>query len=406
MISLDTHSDIGSDIVVDYQTTHPWLTFTLDLRRIPWDAWLLLGEATSKCAHIAGSALDPPTAEKLMRIYLAKGALATTAIEGNTLTDEEAQQRIAGQLRLPPSKEYLGVEIDDIVDASNWLGERYQRGERLRITPELIADLNGRVLANLPVEEHVRPGDFRTYSVGVADYRAVAPADVRPAIERLCRWLGEPWIPPSVTLQGAERERLEAVLKAILAHVYIAWIHPFGDGNGRTARLLEFALLIDGGVPFPAAHLLSNHYNETRTEYYRQLRQTSKSGGDLAPFISYALRGFVDQLRAQIRAIREYQLDLFWEQHLQKVLGDSETGRRRRYLVLDLGAKGEPVPRSALTEVSVRVMRHYARVSDKTLLRDIEQLESLGLVHRTERGYLANRELVTAFVPPGWAAEQ
>ncbi|NOY75701.1 MAG: hypothetical protein GXP32_07900 [Kiritimatiellaeota bacterium] len=32
-----------------------------------------------------------------------------------------------------------------------------------------------------------------------------------------------------------------------LAHVYIAWIHPFGDGNGKTARLMEFYLLLRSG---------------------------------------------------------------------------------------------------------------------------------------------------------------
>jgi Fic family protein len=84
-----------------------------------------------------------------------------------------------------------------------------------------------------------------------------------------------------------------AILKAVVAHLYLAWIHPFGDGNGRTARLVEFQILLSSGVPSPAAHLLSNHYNQTRSEYYRQLDRASKSGGELAPFIEYGARGFV-----------------------------------------------------------------------------------------------------------------
>jgi Fic family protein len=40
-----------------------------------------------------------------------------------------------------------------------------------------------------------------------------------------------------------------AILKAILAHLCLAWIHPFGDGNGRTARLVEFQILIFPGCP-------------------------------------------------------------------------------------------------------------------------------------------------------------
>jgi Fic family protein len=67
----------------------------------------------------------------------------------------------------------------------------------------------------------------------------------------------------------------KSVLLAVWAHLYIAWIHPFGDGNGRTARLVGFTLLLEGGVPAPAAHLLSNHNNRTRSSYYMELDKAS-----------------------------------------------------------------------------------------------------------------------------------
>ena len=50
-----------------------------------------------------------------------------------------------------------------------------------------------------------------------------------------------------------------AILKAIFAHLYLVWIHPFGDGNGRTARLLEFHILTAASLPYPVTHLLSNY---------------------------------------------------------------------------------------------------------------------------------------------------
>ncbi|CED92167.1 Fido domain [Actinomyces succiniciruminis] len=65
-----------------------------------------------------------------------------------------------------------------------------------------------------------------------------------------------------------------AFILATLAHLHLTWIHPFGDGNGRMSRLLEFELLIRAGVPVPAAHLLSDHYNKTRDMYYSILEQT------------------------------------------------------------------------------------------------------------------------------------
>jgi len=41
-------------------------------------------------------------------------------------------------------------------------------------------------------------------------------------------------------------------------------IHPFGDSNGRTARLIEFYILLRAGLPDMVSHILSNHYNDTR----------------------------------------------------------------------------------------------------------------------------------------------
>ena len=60
------------------------------------------------CERIAAAPLDPKVADAIHDIYLAKGALATTAIEGNALSEEEARARIERELELPPSQEYLG----------------------------------------------------------------------------------------------------------------------------------------------------------------------------------------------------------------------------------------------------------------------------------------------------------
>ena len=74
-----------------YEETHPWITFRLDLNKINYRGWMLLGEAQSKCEHLSGVPLVPGAAERLNELYLAKGVLATTAIEGNTLTEEQVK---------------------------------------------------------------------------------------------------------------------------------------------------------------------------------------------------------------------------------------------------------------------------------------------------------------------------
>ncbi|MGH3941387.1 MAG: Fic family protein [Pseudonocardiaceae bacterium] len=76
---------------------------------------------------------------------------------------------------------------------------------------------------------------------------------------------------------------------ATLAHLYIAWIHPFGDRNGRTARLLECAILAHSGVvPWVSSNLLSDHYNRTRSRYYQRLERASRER-DVRGFITVVL---------------------------------------------------------------------------------------------------------------------
>ena len=127
-----------------------------------------------------------------------------------------------------------------------------------------------------------------------------------------------------------------------------------GDGNGRTARLVEFQILLGAGVPTPAAHLLSNHYNQTRTEYYRQLDRASKSGGDIVPFIEYAARGFVDGLREQLHKIRDQQWDVSWRSYVHEKFRDQSgtNAKRQRDLVLELSTAREPVAVGAAAEVT------------------------------------------------------
>ena len=283
----------------EYEQSHPWLTFWLDLGRAPADLWLLLGEAVSKCEHLAGVPLRPALHEHFNQLFLAKGVLATTAIEGNTLTEDEVLQHIRGTLKLPASKEYLAREVDNIIRIANEIWQD-QLGRYKSLSPELIREFNRRILEDLTLEPHVVPGESRTYSVGVGTYRAAPAADCDYLLGRLCAWLNEE--PPE---QTPERRMAHAIVKAVLAHLYLAWIHPFGDGNGRTARLMEFQILVQAGVPMPAAHLLSNHYNSDpapRTDPSErlphwaptQVRRQSRSSGQGA-------RAGVGRQRREIR---------------------------------------------------------------------------------------------------------
>jgi len=381
-----------------YQETHPWIIFSFDARLLNHKIWLLLGEAQSKFEHIKGAPLLPNTIQNMLLVYLAKGALATTAIEGNTLTEKEVEKRIQGGLNLPPSKEYLGQEIDNIVAAYNLIGRRLLDSEFSdKLSVEQIKEYNRLVLKDLPLSEDVIPGELRTYSVGIAGYRGAPPEDCEYLLDKYVTWLNDEFTFPT------EQRVIYGILKAIIAHLYFVWIHPFGDGNGRTARLIEFQILLSVGAPQIAAHLLSNHYNQTRTEYYRNLEITSKSGGDVSGFILYALQGFVDGLRDEITYIQGQQIIVHWINHIHNSFRGkhSKADERKKELMLEISKIG---PKEYTIEEihygTARIAEMYANLSVRTMSRDIDELMEMKLLNKEQEKYSCNLASLTAYMVP------
>ncbi len=390
--------------VMTAQDAHPWISYKLDLRGIGPELWIKLGECQSNCEHIAGVPLGPAVAEKLHGIYLAKGLLATTAIEGNTLSEAEVRKILEGTSDLPKSLEYQKLEIENILIACHEISAFITSGTRPPLTPARIAYLNKQVLAGLKLEEGIVPGVMRKYQVGIARYKAPHPSELPYLMEKLCDWLeGSTFASPD-----SELVTVRAILKAIVAHLYLAWIHPFGDGNGRTARLVELQILLASGVPAPAAHLLSNHYNQTRAEYYRRLDAASRSGGDVIPFIEYAVQGLLDGLTAQLSLIRSHQLHVAWINLVHEALRNrnSPAWTRRRHLVLDLTEADKAVPFHEIRHLSPRLAEEYSNKTDRTVRRDLLQLIlDEGLVKRVADGYKAKKEIMLAFLPVSANAE-
>jgi hypothetical protein len=80
-----------------YEQTHPWINFkATDVNKVLPNQWMLVGEAKSKCDHLAGVPLKPDVAQELWMVTLIKGALGTTAIEGNTLTEQQVRSILDG----------------------------------------------------------------------------------------------------------------------------------------------------------------------------------------------------------------------------------------------------------------------------------------------------------------------
>jgi len=376
---------------------YPWITYEVNLKNLPFTTWIQLGECLSKCEHISRIPLKPTTAIEMHKIYLAKGVFSTTAIEGNTLSEEQVRQIIDNKLTLPPSREYLKQEVDNILQLCNEIKNNMCSGTSLVISMDTIKKFNKIILQNIPCPDYAIPGEFRKVPVGAGLYKAVDHQDIEELMVELCKWLNSAYfkIPNTHPI-------ISSIIKAIAAHLYIEWIHPFGDGNGRVGRLLEFAILIYSGVPSPAAHLLSNHYNATRNEYYIQLDAAGKKR-DVCDFITYATQGFRDGLMEQLKYIFLQVLDTSWENYIYETFKEhkrsEKPAKRMRTLILELSHQAEPVPRDKLTTLSPKIIDLFKDGSPMMLSRDINELIKLDLIEKTEKGYKAKVEKMLGFLP-------
>lgn len=359
-------------------------------------ALIMLGQCVAYIRAINNTPIMPRYYDELLSLALIKGAQATTAIEGNTLSDEEIAKLQQGE-KLPPSKEYQETEVTNILNAFNEILVEtvYDNKEQL-ITPELLLRFHKLVGKNLGEHFNAIPGRFRNNDVVVGTYRCPDYRDVKPLINKYCDWLRSEF-----RYEEGKQEFSDVIIQALVAHVYLEWIHPFGDGNGRTGRLVEFYILSRGGNPDITLHILSNHYNNTRPEYYRQLDKASRTG-DLTEFIKYALTGFRDGLQQTLEKIQASQLLNAWQKYVydkfdEIEMGQKEVFKRRRTLGLEM-----PIDRKfsfkEIPELNIRFARMYSNKSDKTLERDLEELIKHEIVIFQDSKYFANISVLNKMI--------
>lgn len=355
-----------------------------------------LGQINSTINAISITPLLPDYHQQLLSVSLQKGAQATTAIEGNTLSAEEIKKIQAGE-SLPPSKEYQEIEVKNIIDAFTTIRDDiiFELKSNL-ISPDLIKRFN--YLVGKDLGEHFQgiPGQFRAHNVFVGTYRPPDYEYVPELIDKLCNFLKKEFHFEKGQKFG------QAVIQAIITHVYLEWIHPFGDGNGRTGRLLEFYLLMRAGNPDIASHILSNHYNDTKIEYYRQLEKANINGS-LSEFIEYALQGFRDGLINTINIIQTNLLTISWQKLVYGKFSNIkyrvvDVFKRKRRILLNF-----PIYRElSINEVffqNAELAKEYGSLSERTLKRELEEFLKMDLLKKTNDKYRANIDLLSLQSP-------
>jgi len=343
-----------------------------------------LGQCVAIVECLASLPIEPKLQSDLRTVAFGRGAQATTAIEGNTLTDDELQKVLDG-IELPKSREYQGKEVGNAIAAMHFVWQKLiQDDSSDLVTPRLLLQLNKLIGQNLGKLFDGVPGRFRQDRRHVGRYLAPPHEGIEPLVERFCEWMRIEF-----GYASGRQPLHEAIVQAVVAHVYFEWIHPFADGNGRTGRLLEFSILLRAGLPDIAAHVLANHYNRSRAEYAANFEFARKSR-DLSEFIDYAVVGLLDGLRETLAKVQDDAFRIVWRSLIFDAFASYtdyhkiKIFKRRRALALAM-PPDEFTPESLLQQ-SEELLKQYMNLDRRAILADLDVIVSLQLADKVEGG--------------------
>ncbi len=221
---------------------------------------------------------------------------ASTGIEGNPLSPAEVGDVLTGGTSVGSHVDRQEVEN---YNAALHLATAEATDREFAWSPGFIRRVNLTIMRALPTDTL---GRYRDGPVTVAGlYLAPSHLVVPRLVNDLAAWLEE----------SAEHP----LVRIALLHLNVVAIHPFDDGNGRTARVLSSAGLVRAGVSSPELITVEPYLRAHRDEYFERLATTIGPTYDpenhpATPWVEYYVRVSVDQLRAGQRLLSALPNDI------------------------------------------------------------------------------------------------
>ncbi|MCK4781330.1 Fic family protein [Candidatus Parcubacteria bacterium] len=264
-----------------------------------------------KVAEIKSLVLHTPILPKqelkLRRQALARMIHSSTSIEGNILNRYEVEKVLAGKKVDAPQRDIF--EVKNYRDALYYISKFVEK--KRKITAKTILEIHGLVAKNTIAQAQC--GHFRKDKVYVVVRRGskiIKVSYTGPGANQLPKLTGNlvKW------LNQAGKKNICPIITAAIAHSEIAAIHPFADGNGRTARLLATLILYQRGYDFRKFFALESYYNQNRPAYYKAIHlgknYKERAQGDLTIWLEYFIKGFKTEMESIKNTVIPLSLDV------------------------------------------------------------------------------------------------
>jgi len=340
-----------------------------------------LTSAKAAILSLTGIPYQRSWTDQLQMVQLKREVAGTSRIEGADFTEKELDAAMAEtpeQLHTRSQRQAAAA-----VRTYRWIA---------RLPPErpidekLIMRIHSLIISGAD-DDHCPPGELRKHNVnvtfGMPSHRgAVGGSECKKAFDELCR---------AVLRQFSSHDPL---IQALALHYHFAAMHPFLDGNGRTARALEALVLQRAGLRDTLFIAMSNYYYEEKNNYIKNLAQVRAARHYLSPFLVFGRRGIEIQCNRLFAEIRKNVAKALFRNVMFDLFNRLRTTRKRviaeRHIeILKLLLTVDTMTLDDLTKKTASIYKPLKKPY-KALIRDINyllQLRAIGYKKLPENQY-------------------
>lgn len=286
-------------------------------------------------------------------------AIASSQMEGANTTRKVAKEMLRKQKKpKDQSQQMILNNYNTIIYLSSKKNEPLS--EKLLL--DVHKHITEKTLDNPENEGRFRMDDNIVVQNGVTGeivHRPPTWSLIGPSVESLCKFINE------------DKEFIHPIIKAIILHFMISYIHPFVDGNGRTARSLFYWYMLKKGYWLTEFLSISRIIYKSKARYEKSFLYTENDEMDLTYFLMYNLdvmkKAFVELQHYLERKVAEESALLEY-----RIPGINE---RQAHIIKTVAEKGNNILIS-------KELERVLSVSVKTVRSDLEALVRLGLLER------------------------
>jgi len=311
------------------------------------------------------SYIKPDIESELIFDSIIEEAWASNIIEGAFTTHKRAQELVRRNLT-PKDK-------SELMTKNNHLAMTYILENRdSAFDINLILKIH-QIITQGTLEEPEYSGKFRDDEVFIWDktntviFKPMAAENIEPCLNNLITWVNT----------HSDENFIHPVVKASIIHFYLVYVHPFFDGNGRTARALFYFYLLINQYEFFKYFSISALIAKQREKYYKAIKDVEDYDNDLTYFLLY----FADVVSKSIdeiinRIVRKYQSDIISKKLDVKGIYLNKRQKKLVKLLIDHDHKN----------ITTRRYEKIFKVSYGTARSDLNEMAENGLLHKRKIG--------------------